>query len=74
MFLRTEAQKVTLPAAQYLRMSTEHQKYSLDNQVAANREYAERNGFTVIKSYVDAGKSGLASTEKVWLNYCTMLP
>jgi DNA invertase Pin-like site-specific DNA recombinase len=60
MVLRTEAQKVTLPAAQYLRMSTEHQKYSLDNQVAANREYAERNGFTVIKSYVDAGKSGLA--------------
>jgi DNA invertase Pin-like site-specific DNA recombinase len=60
MFLRTEAQKVTLPVAQYLRMSTEHQKYSLDNQVASNREYAERNGFTVIRSYVDAGKSGLA--------------
>jgi DNA invertase Pin-like site-specific DNA recombinase len=59
MFLRTEAQKVTLPVAQYLRMSTEHQKYSLDNQVASNREYAERNGFTVIRSYVDAGKSGL---------------
>jgi DNA invertase Pin-like site-specific DNA recombinase len=48
-----------VPVAQYLRMSTEHQKYSLDNQVAANKEYAERNGFTVIKSYVDAGKSGL---------------
>ena len=49
-----------VPVAQYLRMSTEHQDYSLDNQVAANKEYAERNGFRVIKSYVDAGKSGLA--------------
>ena len=49
-----------VPVAQYLRMSTEHQNYSLDNQVAANQEYAERNGFRVIKSYVDAGKSGLA--------------
>jgi DNA invertase Pin-like site-specific DNA recombinase len=49
-----------IPVAQYLRMSTEHQKYSLDNQVAANGEYAEKNGFMVIKSYVDAGKSGLA--------------
>jgi DNA invertase Pin-like site-specific DNA recombinase len=48
-----------VPAAQYLRMSTEHQKYSLDNQIATNKEYAEQNGFTVIKNYVDAGKSGL---------------
>jgi DNA invertase Pin-like site-specific DNA recombinase len=56
----TNSPNTPTPAAQYLRMSTEHQKYSLDNQVAANKEYAERNGFNVIKSYVDAGKSGLA--------------
>jgi DNA invertase Pin-like site-specific DNA recombinase len=49
-----------IPVAQYLRMSTEHQQYSLDNQIAANKEYADRNGFTVIRSYVDSGKSGLA--------------
>lgn len=48
-----------IPAAEYLRMSTEHQQYSLDNQQAAIRDYAERNGFTVIQTYSDAGKSGL---------------
>ena len=47
------------PVAQYLRMSTEHQKYSLDNQAAAIQRYAEQNGFTVIKTYADSGKSGL---------------
>jgi DNA invertase Pin-like site-specific DNA recombinase len=58
---------VILPVAQYLRMSTEHQKYSLDNQVAANKEYAERNGFEVIRSYVDAGKSGLVLKHRAGL-------
>ncbi len=29
-----------LPAAQYLRMSTEHQQYSLQNQAAAIQRYA----------------------------------
>jgi DNA invertase Pin-like site-specific DNA recombinase len=47
------------PAAQYLRMSTEHQQYSLDSQAAAIQQYAEEHGFTVTCSYVDAGKSGL---------------
>ena len=48
-----------IPVAQYLRMSTEHQDYSLDNQSAAIQRYAEQNGFTVIKTYADSGKSGL---------------
>jgi DNA invertase Pin-like site-specific DNA recombinase len=51
--------KGNVPAAQYLRMSTEHQKYSLDNQTAAIQAYAEQNGLTVIKTYADSGKSGL---------------
>jgi DNA invertase Pin-like site-specific DNA recombinase len=51
--------KTSTPVAQYLRMSTEHQKYSLDNQAAAIQSYAEQNGFTVIKTYADSGKSGL---------------
>ena len=46
-------------AAQYLRMSTEHQQYSLENQSDANLRYATANGFTVVKTYADAGKSGL---------------
>jgi len=48
-----------LLAAQYLRMSTEHQQYSLDNQAEAIQRYADGHGFTVVKTYVDAGKSGL---------------
>ena len=49
----------SLPAAEYLRMSTEHQQYSIDNQKAAIREYAKRNNFTIVRSFVDEGKSGL---------------
>lgn len=47
------------PAAQYLRMSTEHQRYSLDSQARAVAAYAASNGFYVVRSYVDAGVSGL---------------
>jgi DNA invertase Pin-like site-specific DNA recombinase len=47
------------PVAQYLRMSTERQEYSLYNQAAAIERYAQQNGFTVIKTYADSGKSGL---------------
>jgi DNA invertase Pin-like site-specific DNA recombinase len=49
-----------IPAAEYLRMSTEHQKYSLDNQATAIRQYASAQGFEVMRSYADPGKSGLA--------------
>jgi DNA invertase Pin-like site-specific DNA recombinase len=48
-----------IPAAQYLRMSTEKQQYSLENQSAAIQKYAEANGFAVARSYSDAGKRGL---------------
>jgi DNA invertase Pin-like site-specific DNA recombinase len=46
-------------AAEYVRMSTEHQKYSTDNQSAEIRAYAERRGFEIVRSYADEGKSGL---------------
>jgi hypothetical protein len=46
-------------AAQYVRMSTEHQKYSTDNQAAAIRKYAEKRGFEIVRTYADEGKSGL---------------
>lgn len=47
------------PAAQYLRMSTDHQQYSLDNQADAIAQYAARLGFQIVKTYSDAAKSGL---------------
>lgn len=40
-------------------MSTEHQKYSTDNQTAAICRYAEKHNFQIIRQYADEGKSGL---------------
>jgi len=48
-----------IKAAQYVRMSTEHQKYSTENQAEAIAQYAARRGFEIIKTYEDSGKSGL---------------
>lgn len=47
-------------AAQYLRMSDEHQKYSTRNQSDANHVYAARHGMTITRSYADEGISGLS--------------
>ncbi|GAA5056412.1 recombinase family protein [Erythrobacter westpacificensis] len=46
-------------AAQYVRMSTEHQKYSTENQAEIIAQYAGRRGFEIVKTYEDSGKSGL---------------
>ena len=46
-------------AAQYVRMSTEHQKYSTENQAEIIAQYAARRGFEIVKTYEDSGKSGL---------------
>lgn len=48
-----------IAAAEYVRMSTDHQQYSTANQSQAIREYAARNGFKIEKTYEDSGKSGL---------------
>jgi DNA invertase Pin-like site-specific DNA recombinase len=46
-------------AARYVRMSTEHQKYSTENQAEIIDQYAARRGFEVVRTYADEGKSGL---------------
>lgn len=56
----SESPDPRLPAAQYLRMSTEHQRYSLDNQAAAIARYAQARGYEVVRTYEDAGISGLS--------------
>ena len=48
-----------LKAAQYLRMSTDKQRYSIANQEAAILAYASENGFEIIQSYTDEGRSGV---------------
>jgi DNA invertase Pin-like site-specific DNA recombinase len=50
----------SIRAAQYVRMSTEHQKYSTENQAAAIAQYAEKHGFSIVRTYEDRGKSGLS--------------
>lgn len=52
------------PAAQYLRMSTDEQQYSLLNQAAAIARYAELRNFAIVKSYEDPGRSGLVLRER----------
>ena len=47
-------------AAQYVRMSTEHQQYSTQNQADKIQEYADKRGIEIIKTYADEGKSGLS--------------
>jgi len=49
----------SIPAAQYLRVSTERQEYSLTFQSARIAHYAHENNFTVCQTYCDEAKSGL---------------
>ncbi|WP_221197054.1 MULTISPECIES: recombinase family protein [unclassified Herbaspirillum] len=48
-----------LRAAEYVRMSTEHQQYSTENQGDKIREYAAKRGIEIVRTYADEGKSGL---------------
>jgi len=56
-----------VPAAQYLRMSTEHQQYLLENQSTAIREHVESHGFEVVVTYSDAAKSALVLKRRTGL-------
>jgi DNA invertase Pin-like site-specific DNA recombinase len=47
-------------AVEYVRMSTEHQQYSTENQSDAIREYAARRGMEIVRTYADHGKSGMS--------------
>ena len=50
---------ITRRAAQYIRMSTDHQKYSIENQKQIIAEYALCHDTEVVRTYIDAGRSGL---------------
>src|SRR5688572_4480998 len=45
--------------AQYVRMSTDHQRYSTENQRDAIRQYADQHEMAIVRTYADEGKSGL---------------
>ena len=46
-------------AAQYVRMSTEQQQYSIENQIAAISEYASSHDFQIVRTYSDEARSGI---------------
>ena len=55
----TNETKTIVQAAMYVRMSTEHQKYSTENQEQSIREYAKTRNIEIVETYADEGKSGL---------------
>jgi len=54
-----EVDRKLVRAAQYVRMSTEHQRYSTENQAEVIAKYAADRGFEIVRTYEDSGKSGL---------------
>jgi DNA invertase Pin-like site-specific DNA recombinase len=54
-----EIQGPLFRAAEYVRMSTEHQQYSTQNQADKIREYAASRDMEIVRTYADEGKSGL---------------
>ena len=57
-----------LRAAQYVRMSTEHQQYSPENQLEVIREYAASHQMEIVREYSDHGRSGLNIAGREGLN------
>jgi DNA invertase Pin-like site-specific DNA recombinase len=47
------------PAVAYVRMSTDHQKYSTENQLDVIRRYVTARGLEIIRIFEDSGRSGL---------------
>lgn len=56
---RETAEEGTIRAAAYVRMSTEPQTFSIDNQMALIVAFAEQRGFEIVPTYEDAGRSSL---------------
>ncbi|CQH64530.1 resolvase family site-specific recombinase [Yersinia enterocolitica] len=50
--------------AQYLRMSTDHQQYSLFNQSQFIGKYASEHDLNIIHTYDDSGKSGVTANRR----------
>ncbi|OOH87197.1 serine recombinase [Pasteurellaceae bacterium 15-036681] len=51
-------------AVAYIRMSTEHQEFSPDLQRCFIEDYAKQNELSLIREYVDEGKSGLTAEHR----------
>ena len=56
---QSKPEKPRRRAVAYLRMSTEHQQYSTDNQMAVIERYAADNDMELVATYSDEARSGL---------------
>jgi DNA invertase Pin-like site-specific DNA recombinase len=56
-----------LRAAQYVRMSTDHQQYSIANQAVVIAAYAQLHQLSIVRTYRDEGESGLKITNRMGL-------
>lgn len=54
-------------AAQYVRMSTDHQQYSTKNQADKIAAYAQQRNIDIVRTYADEGKSGVSINGRVAL-------
>lgn len=53
------APEMDVPAVAYVRMSTDHQKYSTENQLDIIHNYAVARGLQILRVFEDSGRSGL---------------
>src|ERR1700716_1522431 len=56
---RLPQSQTALRAAQYVRMSTDYQRYSIENQAAVIAAYAQLHHLAIVRTYRDEGESGL---------------
>jgi hypothetical protein len=56
---RLPQSSTSLRAAQYVRMSTDYQRYSIENQAAVIATYAKMHQLAIVRTYSDKGESGL---------------
>jgi site-specific DNA recombinase len=61
---RTSTELVLQPSVAYLRMSSDPQEGSIEQQRTELVKLAEKHGYKILREYVDEGKSGSKETEK----------
>lgn len=54
-------------AAQYVRMSTDFQQYSIENQAVVIAAYAQMHNLAIVRTYRDEGESGLTIKNRTGL-------
>ena len=55
--MHNTAEHTLIRAARYVRMSTEHQQYSTENQADTIDEYAARHHIEIVRTYADEGNA-----------------